>query len=175
MVLWVIFSLSIAVVLGYLLFAPFYIEINSVIGLYGIRFHHLATARLHIKDHSLKVDFRIAGWKKQIDLLTTLTSGNQKKKPVKKKTNSKGFPLQMAQKVIKSFKVNCCYLNIDTGNRQLNGLLYPGFYWLGKYWDKPIGINFLNENEVILEIENNFANVLKIIIYTFKIKRSWRT
>lgn len=150
MVLWLIIFLSIVIVFGYLLFAPFYIEINSVNGLYGLRFHHLATARLLIKDHSLKVDFRIAGWKKQIDLLTTLTSKKQKKIPVKNKNNRRGVSIRMAQNVMKSFKVNRCYLNIDTGNRELNGLLCPGFYWLGKYWDEPIGINFMNDNEVIL-------------------------
>jgi hypothetical protein len=174
MVLWIILCLSIAVFFGYLLFAPFFIEINSISGLYGILFNHLATARLQIKDHSLKLELRVGRWKKQIDLLTKLTNQRQKKKFVRKKNKSKAFFLHMAKDVIKSFKVNQCDVNIDTGNRPLNGILYPGLYWLGKYWDKPIGINFLNRNEVILEIENNMANILKTVVYTFKIKKSWR-
>lgn len=71
--------LIIAAIFGYLLFAPIYIEINSADSLCGIRFYHLARAKLIFFDSSLKIDLSIAGWGKQIDLLDLLFK--KKKKP----------------------------------------------------------------------------------------------
>jgi hypothetical protein len=45
-------------------------------------------------------------------------------------------------------------------------MIYPLFYWVGKYFNKPVGINFLGKNEFIVEIENTFASILKTIIYS---------
>jgi hypothetical protein len=155
-----------AVVFSYLLLAPFYVEINSLTGLYGLRFHHLATGRLAIEEGSIIIDVCIAGWKKRIDLLTKpaskttkQTSSNKRRKPIK-------LSFSLMKDMIKSFKINQCYLNIDTGNRPLNGIIYPLFYLAGTYFDRPVSINFLEKNEFILEIENNFANILKTIIHS---------
>ena len=77
----------------------------------------------------------------------------------------------MVKAIMNSFSVNKCYLSIDSGDVQLNGILYPFFYWLGKRMHKTIEINFLNRNEFILEIENNFARIIKTFIFhSFTIK-----
>lgn len=147
---------------SYLLFAPFYLEINSAEGLYRIRFHRLFSARLMVADTSLKVEFKIAGWSRQIDVFTK-TKQTKKRPPAKKKQPGISFKLIVA--VIKSFKVNKCYVSIDTGSMQLNGILYPGFYFLSRYVGKTIEINFLNRNEIILEIKNNLARIIRVFIF----------
>ena len=168
----------IVAIFSYLLFAPLYIEINSVNSLYAVRFHHLASAKLIFIDSSLKINLKIAGWKKQIDLFHQLFERKPKKTPAEqqKKRKPKRFSFSLIKAILKSFRVNKCYLNIDTGDMQLNGILYPGFYWLGKYTGNPIGINFQDKNEIEVEIENNFARIIVAFIYSsLKIKRSWKT
>jgi hypothetical protein len=165
-VLWLlIFLLLMAVGFSYLLFAPFYVEINSLTGLYGMRFHQLATVRLSVKDGSLIMDVYIDGWEKRIDLLTQ-PARKTEKLSAKKRRKSLKISFSLVKDLLCSFKVNQCYLNIDTGNTLLNGMIYPLFYWVGKYFNKPVGINFLGKNEFIVEIENTFASILKTIIYS---------
>jgi hypothetical protein len=173
-----ILLLLIIVIFSYLLFAPFYLEINSISDFYGIRFHRMAYAKLIITDNLFKIDLCIAGWRKQIDLLAKPAKGEQKEKQILSERKNKPFKISFGKikAIMKSFKINKCHLNIDTGNVQLNGILYPGFYWLGKHTNNPIGINFFNETEIILEVENNLARVLKALIihlFTFKKQKSW--
>lgn len=165
--LWLlIFVLVILGVVCYLVFAPFYLEVNNNTGLYCIRFHRLAAARLVVSDGSLKIDLKIAWWRKQISLSAT---GRKKEKPrpVKKEKKQKRVSVSvgMIKAVIRSFKVNKCYLNIDTGDMPMNGILYPCFYALSKLTGKTFKINFLDKNEIILEIENNFARILRAFIF----------
>jgi len=173
----VILVLIIIAVFAYLLFAPFYLELNSSSGLCGIRFHRLAYAKLIITDNTLIIDLWIAGWVRRIDLFAKNAKPKAKLiKPKRKKPFKVSF--SRVEAVLKSFKINKCYLNIDTGNVQLNGMLYPCFYWVGKVSHRPVGINFLDQNEIILEIENNMARVIRALIFhlfTFKKQKSWTT
>lgn len=136
--------------------------------MYAVRFHYLASARIIVIDDSLKIDLRIIGWKKQIDLINQLFKRKTGKITQKQYKNSKSklSRLSLIRSILKSFKVNKCYLDIDTGNMQLNGILYPVFYWISKYTGKPIGINFQNQTEIIVEIQNNCARVIRAFIYS---------
>ncbi len=168
--LWIlVFLLVLMVALSYLVFAPFYIEINSISGRCGLRLHHLANAQLVIKDSSLKIEMTIAGWRKQFDLLA---QNKQIKNPeTKKKRKPIKISAGLVKEVIRSFKVNTCYLSIDTGNTPLNGIIYPGFGWLSERIGKTVEINFVGRNEIVLEIENNIAKIIKaFIIYFFSNK-----
>lgn len=163
--LWVLIFLSvIAVILSYLLFAPFYLEINSITGVYGVRFHHLATARVMLKNSTPVLDLRIAGWKKEVDLATKFFKKKKKRPVIKKEKTGPGISIAQVLKLLKTFRINRFYLDLDTGNMPVNGLLYPAFYWAGRYLDKPVSINFYHRNEVVIEVENNFARILRIII-----------
>jgi hypothetical protein len=170
----VIVVLIIIAVFVYLLFASFYLELNSRSGLCRIRFHRLAYGKLIITDNTLIIDLWIAGWARQIDLFTrNAKSEAESIKPKRKKPFKVSFG--RVEAVLRSFKINKCYLNIDTGNVQLNGMLYPCFYWLSKASHKPVAINFLDQNEIILEIENNIARVIQALIFhlfTFKKQKS---
>lgn len=169
-----IFLLIILAVFSYLLFAPFYIEINSISGLCGIRLQRLASAKLILADNLLKIDLHIIGWRKQIDPFEKHAKRKEETVVQKKKKQRTLFSISRVKALIKSFKVNNFYLNIDTGNLQLNGILFPCFYWLGNYSGKPIAINFLNKNEIILEIENNLARIIRAFIYSsLKTKKNY--
>jgi len=158
--LWTVL-ISIFSIAAYLLLAPFYLEIDSRSGLYRIRFHRLASVRFSIVNSSLIMDVQVTGWHKRIDLSAI--------KPKEKKVEEVSVPqvkrkmnisFQRIWGVLRSFKVNKCRIAVDFGDMALDGILYPLFYWVRVWSKKDIGINFSGENELVLEIENNFIRML---------------
>lgn len=148
----------------YLLFAPFYLEIDSIKDLFRVRFHRLAAARLVIKERSVKVELIIAGWKREFDPFSRALY-KSKPHPAIKKRRKSSISLPLIKAMVKSFKINSCYLSIDTGDMPLNGILYPGFYWLSRLTGKTFEINFSDKNELILEIKNNIARIIRVFIF----------
>lgn len=151
------------VVLGltYLFFAPFYIEIDSSRDLYRIRFHRLIALELK-PNEDWKLLLTVVGWQKDLDLENTFEPRKTvPPAPTQKKSKRKkaGFPFQKITALIRSFKVNKLYIRIDTGDMQLNGILYPVFAWLKWGRQHDVLINFTGENVVILEIKNNLARL----------------
>lgn len=147
--------------LCYLFFAPFYFEINSVTKLVRVRFHKLASAELKFETNTIMLDIKFAWWKKQIDVFAIKKNSN-KEFPAKKRKSEKSkrkILLKKIKAVIKSFQVTQCNVSIDTGDVQLNGILYPVFYLMSAYSKKNIKINFTNENVIILEIKNSLARM----------------
>ncbi len=161
----------IGAIFSYLLFAPFYLEVDSTKGFLRLRFHRLASADLRIVDFYPILELRVFGWKKKMDLLKTMKTSKEKSSKRKKIENKKGkksswmkVTLKKIVGVLKSFKINKCELLIDSGNVQLNGILYPIFYLAGYYYNKNISINFVNKNVIILEIENSVARMSRAYI-----------
>ena len=147
----------------YFLFAPFFLEINTIEGIYRLRFHKLAECTLNFTPSSVYLDIKILFWKKQLDLLSKkeksvkLKETKTKEKIRNKRTGSIGFNKLKA--IVKSFKINKCDISIDSGNMQLNGMLYPFVYLIGRILKQNIMINFINENHVNIKIENNLARI----------------
>jgi len=81
------------------------------------------------------------------------TFKNTLKKPKKR------IPFSKAIRVIKTFKVKNCLINIDTGNCILNAKLYPLFAFLN-YNSGNYCINFQGQNQFILVIKNKPIDIL---------------
>ncbi|MGP8215766.1 MAG: hypothetical protein ACLQQ4_09410 [Bacteroidia bacterium] len=146
--------------ISYLFFAPFFFEIDSAKKIYRFRFHHLASAYIKMSGNSLALEIKIMGWKKEIDLFAARKTS--KAKPVEKKTwraKRRHIKRSKIKAVIGSFKISKCYVSLCFDDMQLNGILYPVFYLLSFYSRKPIGINFIEENRIVLEIKNNLARM----------------
>lgn len=161
-----IFLIIIVSIFIYVLFAPFYLEINTINGLLRLRFHRLVIAQLVINENSLCLDLKIAGWRKQIDLLAQKEQKEQKKKSIKKQSE-KGrnrISLKKISAIAKSFKVNKFYLSISFDEMMLNGIIYPLLNFISFKTNKRIEINFFHENEIILEVENNFFRIIRAYI-----------
>ncbi len=62
--------------------------------------------------------------------------------------------------MMRSFKVNACYVNLSFENGLLNAWLFPVFSELSRYSGKQFCINFTDVNEVKIEIENNMARMI---------------
>lgn len=152
----------------YLLFAPIYLIADSRSGFYGVRFHRIALARLVLPLSSFKIEIGVAGWTTRLDLLKS--GSHQKKLKPTSKAKSR-FNFNKALNILKTFKIKRCDIQLDTGNMPLNGMLYPVFYAFGAVTGRPISVNFINENAIALEIENNLARIVRAIIYShFKYK-----
>jgi hypothetical protein len=156
-----ILLLILLLITGYLLLAPFYLEVDSRSGLCRVRFHRLVSVWLTIEENSLMLHLRIMGWKKRLDLLEP--KEESKVTPAKVKTQSKRprIPFRKAWAVLRSFKLNQCLLSFDWGDTRTNALLFPWFYLAGRISGQPIGINFLNEQAIILEVENNLFRMIR--------------
>jgi hypothetical protein len=157
-----IFLLIIVILFCYILFAPFYMELNTVNGKLTIKFHRIISADFFITESSLLMNLNVAGWRKKIDLFQ---KKEQKKKIVKKKVKQASgkqvISFKKLSAIIKSFKVNKFYLSLSFDDMLLNGIAYPLFIYFNTNADKKIEINFINENEIILEVENNFYRIIR--------------
>lgn len=153
--------ISVVFVFIYLFFAPFYLQINTDSNLYQLRFHKIASANLKIGDDVILLDIKILWWYKRIDLFNIKSSPSEKlpNKNVKKEKVKPKIMWRKIKAVLRSFKINSCIVSIDTGNVQLNGILFPFVYLFSVYVKKNIRINFINENKIILELENNLARM----------------
>jgi hypothetical protein len=118
---------------------------------------------LKLSESSLMMDIRIAGWKKELDLL------KRSKKEVKKDTGQvktvrekkkRKMPLKKMMAVLRSFRVKQCRIVTDTGDMPLNGMLFPAFYGLSIWTGKTFAISFEDQNEIRLEIKNNLGRML---------------
>lgn len=158
--MWLLIIIALLIIiLIYLLFAPIYLEINNRKGLFQLRIHKLVNAKLINCSNSIIIELKIGFWKKQIDLLKlkTKSGGIAEVKP----TINKGtVPLKKILALLKSFKLRTFYVNVDFGNEQLNGILYPLFFYHGYINNRFIRINFLNKNEVVLIVENRLYNMI---------------
>lgn len=147
--------------IGYLLTAPFYFEIDTTKELFRVRFHVLARARLLNRNNKLYVQWRILGLGKEIDLMSL--QGKAKPKKVVSKPSEDSFNPQWPKirKAVNSFKVNKFSLRLDTNDMALNGILFPMFATASWLTRKDVWITFNQQNELILEIENSAFRLLK--------------
>lgn len=163
---WLTPLLIVAAIIAYLLFAPFYFIIDSTSNFFGLRFHRLANARLTLAAGTINIDIEMAWWHKRFNLFKKPSKRRPSARQRTKKKKAK-FSLSNAIAIVKTFRITKLYLDADTADPALNGILYPLFYALGQYTGKPVSINFTGNNVFILQVENNFARILKSIIYSY--------
>ena len=152
---WQIILICVFIILIYLMVAPFFIEIDTDLGLFRVRFHQLVSASLILTDDIFLIELKITAWKKQI-AFTKASVGSE----VNKKKKQSKASIQKMYAVLKSFRVRKFFLSVDTGDVQVNGILYPIFVLMSAKTGKNMTINFLNENRLVLQMENNVIRVL---------------
>jgi hypothetical protein len=142
----------------YLFFAPLFLEINNLTGLYRLRLHYFGSLNFILKNESIIIEVKILCWKKYVDLLEVNFFTSKKTcKSLRKKSANISF--KKIKAIFKSFKINEFEMSICFADMPINGILYPVFYLLGFYFKKKIAINFIEENKIIIEVENNLARM----------------
>lgn len=156
----------------YLLFAPWYLELNTETGIYQVRFHRLARVGIRVVSQQMQVYIQIAWYTKLINNLHSKDNKPKERKNEERKKNTaagkkkwKRVSMQQIKAVARSFQIRTCYVSIDTGEQELNGMLYPVFYIMGTVTKQPIYINFMGENKVVLVIRNTIARILLAFIF----------
>ena len=148
---------------GYLLFAPFYLEIDTARAAYQVRFHRLAVAGIAARNHSLVLEVRVIWWKKEIDLGKMLFNGRKsaKKEDEKKprKHVKRAVPVRKVLAVLKSFDIRECLINMDFGEMTTNGLLFPAAWLASRATGRQIEVNFLGHTILILKVRNTLARM----------------
>lgn len=147
-------------IIAYLLFASAYLLIDSRQGRVECGLGPLARARLKLEPRPM-IQLSIVGWKQEIALTGRKRKATQ---PAAKLAHrSRRLSARAMRRIwaaIKSFRVRQFCLRMDTGDVQLNGLLFPLAYWLARRTGRPIDVNFTNHNELVVEVHNNLARLL---------------
>lgn len=147
------------IIILYLIFASFYLEIDSSKELLQFRYSRIASLRVKIINSSLILDLKILGWQKRIDPFKTTKKVSKPAKP-KTKKKKRNIPFKKIIAVIKSFRINKCSLNIDSGDVALNGMIYPVFWGFSNISNQDFRINFTNQTELKLEVENKLGRIM---------------
>lgn len=152
-----------AALLIYLLAAPFHVEIDSRTGLIQVRFHLLARATVVVERDVLLVRVNALWWKKTFDILQAFSQRRVQKAPSVQKKRRQGrrsVSLDKMRGVLRSFTIRQCRIMLDTGDVRVNAILFPVFYWLSMTTGKSIAINFYQQNDLVLDIENSIARIV---------------
>ncbi|MBK7037568.1 MAG: hypothetical protein IPH42_14800 [Bacteroidetes bacterium] len=92
---WLILILIVLLILSYLLFAPFVLEIDSNKGLYSIRFHRIISANLALEQETIFIKIKFAWWRKEFNLLEPTTKKTKQITQKKHRNKSrKNYPLK---------------------------------------------------------------------------------
>lgn len=158
---WLILILIVLLILSYLLFAPFVLEIDSNKGLYSIRFHRIISANLALEQETIFIKIKFAWWRKEINLLEPTTKKPEQIIQTKHRNKSrKKLSFKKMAGILKSFRIRKFLISVDTDNMQVNGIMYPICLLAQNISGRQIGINFVGENIIILKIENNIARIV---------------
>ena len=152
----------IALFLGWLLFTPITLKINTIRDQYALYIWGLGRANLLLTEDDLSVRVKIAWWSKNFSLFPSPKDKMKKEKPTKakrKKDRKKKFPFAKVIRLIKTCKVKYFRLDLDTDNYIHNAYLFPILYFLNGP-KKSVNINFLGRNECQLEVSNRVAKIL---------------
>lgn len=172
-VAWILLILLL-LVLSFLLFAPLQLEINSEGDFVRIGWGGLVQGRLVFMSDELLLNLRILFFRKTIYLLgikkKKTAEPTEKKVEKKKRKQKKKLSWAIVKKrfnlfnrILHSFKIKICKINLDTDNYVTNAYLFPVFYSLdrGKH---SFSINYEGKIDVRILIENRGIWVLHELI-----------
>jgi len=160
----VIIAIVFLAFLAFILFTPVSIEVDSERNLYQIRIAGLARVNIILGEPFILFRIHALGFTKTIDPLSMKT---KTKKKEKQKKERKRMPfrqvLRKASAIAQTFKVRYFYLNIDTGDFLINGLLFP-LAQLASGNGRALHVNFRGEKILKLKIVNTVERMLLAFI-----------
>jgi hypothetical protein len=131
-------------ILLFVLFCPFYIEYRTDENKITLRLFYFLTIKHKLENYNSK--------KNTTDSL--LKWFNRKRK----------LNTRFLFKILQTFKLIHLNIKIDTGNYQLNGILYPLIFLMSFILKKNISINFNGTNVIHFIGKNNLARLSWAII-----------
>ena len=165
--IWIILILLL-VFLIWILVAPVRLNIDSKKNEYLIKWLGLGKLALIPAEEEWFFSLKIGFWKKKIlfsSLIQNFTKKEKKKiEPKKKHKKSKKTSLfssiKRMRRVLQSFEIKVCKINLDTDDYYWNALLIPAFQVVNRGDQHRIAINFRSKNDIQLIVENRLIKVL---------------
>ncbi len=172
--MWILLGLLIFLLLVVILFllTPIRIHIDSIHGVYLLKWGRIAVGYVRPEGVAIVFGFRLLLWKKESDLFQFLTQKKQgraiEKQEVKKKAKRK-FPIRLRRiplriiRVLRSFQVRQLKIDMDTDDVVQNAYLYPLFYSL-RSGLRDLSVN--NEGRLIFlfQADNNLFRMLRAFL-----------
>lgn len=164
-----IILLLIATILFWLLFAPIQLIVDTRKGQLSILWKRVAHASVSIEADDILLQIKLLFWTKKISLLEKKkkkeTSEKRKQKTRKKRSYTFRQVSAKIKRVVQSFELKKLILNIDTDDYLLNAKLFPLFGLLTNGKERRLRVNYQEEFEFILIIENRLIRLLRAIIF----------
>ena len=158
MILVILLSLFI-LVLGWLLIAPLRLSADSALGAIQLTWWGLGSAGLFLTHDDLTLRFRVFFWKKEVNPLQWAPSKKNKKKTKKKSKSRMPMSFRKIKRLLRTFTIRECRLDLDTDNYTLNAWLYPVLHFLNRH-DRQLRINFEGRFYCRVVIENRGYRLL---------------
>lgn len=157
-----IICIVVACIISFILWTPIMLIVDTTVGQYEIRMRGVASCSLHFEEYKPLLFLKIFGWTKIFDPTSDKrekrTSKQEKVTKVKKRVPYQKV-MKKAKAILFSFRVRYLYLDLDTDDYVLNGLLYPAALMLSRK-NATFNINFVGVTQLQLLIENRLGKIL---------------
>lgn len=146
-----------------LLLTPLRLAIDSIRGVYQIRWYGLATLNWLPEESLDMLEVRTLFFKKRFNLAEHIPQRKPAGKPARK-TRARSAPsprnmLKTALAILKTFRVRRCQINWDSGDYVLNAWLFPVCFFLNRF-PASVSVNFNGQCDIVLIIENSAGRLL---------------
>ncbi len=160
-----IITLIVILITVWFLFIPINIYINTESNQFYAELKGLAKASIEPDEHELfRIRLKVPFKDFYFFPLKALIGPQKKEKKNKKRSKSrKKFTPKTILKLIRSFKIKKCDLDMDTGNCITNAKLYPLFAFLNHHFG-GFHINFEGRNHALLLVRNRPIYIIKSFI-----------
>lgn len=174
-----IILLPIILLIGYVLFVPLVLIIDSERRIYRMKWGP-AHMSLISEDGQLRYRLKLPFWRREGALMGSLepspprTASEKTGASVPFRSRSSWRPSLPA--LIRSFRVRRLHWSLDTGDALWNAWLFPWFHLL-RLRGRDVSISFTGRNELELIVENDLYRLLKAMLFgrtrTSKKTRPW--
>lgn len=158
-----------SILLGWLLFAPLILQVDTHQNIYVLRWVGLVKASLVPRSDDLLLRLQFPFWQRDFSLITLLTQSYKTKKTTTRKASpsrrkSWRFSWSRFQRLFQSFRVFYFRLDVDTDDYVTNAYLYPVCHALCTP-TRSLTINFQGRNQCAFRIQNTVAKLLAAFIF----------
>lgn len=158
-----ILLLIFVLILGYLLFMPIELFVDTAENEYYVRAKGLLKISVEGDANKLiLLRLKLPFYNLNIYPLKP-NRKTQKKKKVQRKNGRSNFNFKKGLRLIKSFKIKFFRLDLDTGNYLINAQLCSAYPLFGQFPGR-ININFEGRNELLLSLQNRPIYMIRSFI-----------
>ena len=159
----VIILILFLLVVMYVLWIPVILYVDTATDQYYLKLKGLSKASIEQHDKQLlKIKLSVLFLKFNIYPLKQLNLYKQKKSHHTKKKRTH-MSISKSLQVLKTFKVERLFMDIDTGNYLLNAQLYPLVIFLN-YNNGNFHINFQGRNQLVLHLQSRPIYIIKKLL-----------